>query len=81
MVGGCIKCFDFCLRVGERGGSTGSTQGRTSRRFPYGRGVPSSKPRASRNVVEAFRAWFGLFCLRGRSLWRGFLRGLSFLIV
>jgi hypothetical protein len=28
--------------------------------FPCGQGVPSSKPRASRNVVEAFRAWFWL---------------------
>jgi hypothetical protein len=34
VVGGCIKCFDFRPRVGERGGSIGSTQGRTSRRFP-----------------------------------------------
>jgi hypothetical protein len=55
VVGGCIKCSDFCLRVGECGGSTGSTQGRTSQRFLGGRGVSSSEPRASRNVVETSR--------------------------
>jgi hypothetical protein len=60
VVGGCIKCFDFCLRVGERGGSTSSTQGRVSRRFLGGRGVPSSESRASRNVVEAFHSSFWL---------------------
>jgi hypothetical protein len=52
VVGGCIKCSDFCLRVGECGGSTGSTQSRASRGFLGGRGVPSSEPRASRNVVK-----------------------------
>jgi hypothetical protein len=55
VVGGCIKCFDFCLRVGERGGSTISTQGRASQRFLGGRGVPSSESRTSRNMVEASR--------------------------
>jgi hypothetical protein len=55
-----LNALTFCLRVGELGGSTGSTQGRTSQRFRCGRGVPSNKPRASQNMVEAFRAWFWL---------------------
>jgi hypothetical protein len=60
VVGGCIKCFDFCLKVGECGGLTGSTQGRASQRFLGGRGVLSSESRASRNMVEAFRSLFWL---------------------
>jgi hypothetical protein len=60
VVGGCIKCSDFCLRVDECGGSTGSTQGRASRRSLGGRGVPSSEPRASQNMVETFRSSFWL---------------------
>jgi hypothetical protein len=79
VVSGCIKCSDFCLRVGECGGSAGSTQGRASRRFLGDRGIPSSEPRASRNVVEAFRLSFRL--VPSQSFWHGFLRGLFFLIV
>jgi hypothetical protein len=68
-----IKCSDFCLRVGEWGGSIGPTQGRANPRFPGGRGVPSSEPRASRNVVETFRSSF----LLALSLWAKLLAWFS----
>jgi hypothetical protein len=68
VVGGCIKCSDFCLRVGECGGSTGSTQGRASRRFLGDRGVPSSVSRASRNMVETSRRASLVRSERGRGV-------------
>jgi hypothetical protein len=60
-----------CKQVGEEG-STGSTQGRASRRFPWGRGVPLSGPHASQSAVEGAPSshvcGFGSSYLRGRSL-------------
>jgi hypothetical protein len=79
VVGGCIKCFDFCLRVGERGGSIGSTQGHASWRFFGGRGVSSSKPRASRNVVETFHSSFWLVPSLWAELLAWFSQGFVFL--
>jgi hypothetical protein len=73
VVGSRIKCSDFCLRVGEWGGSTGPTQGRASQKLLGGRGVPSSEPRASQNVVEAFRSSFRL----ALSLWAELLAWFS----
>jgi hypothetical protein len=73
VVGSHIKCFDFCLRVGEWSRSIGPTQGRANRRFLGGRGVPSSEPRASQNVVETFRSSFWL----ALSLWAELLAWFS----
>jgi hypothetical protein len=78
VVGGCIKCSDFCLRVGECGGSTGSTQGFASRRFLGGRGVLLSEPRVSRNVVEAFRSSFWLVPSRWAEFLVWFFSGVCF---
>jgi hypothetical protein len=81
VVGGCIKYFDFCLRVSERGGSTGSTQGRVSQRFLGGRGVPSSESRASWNVVDAFCSSFWLIPSLWAELLVWFFQGFFSLII
>jgi hypothetical protein len=56
VVGGCIKCLEFCLQVGgrERGVDRLDPRSYESEIF-RGRELQSSGPRASRNAVEAAR--------------------------
>jgi hypothetical protein len=81
VVGGCIKCFDFVLElVSEVGRPARPRVMRVG-----GFSVVEASRRASLVRVgtwsRCFIRRFGSFRLCGQSSWRGFFRGLFFLIV
>jgi hypothetical protein len=51
-----LNALTFVPELVNEVGSTGSTLGHASWRFFGGRGIPSSEPRMSRNMVKAFRS-------------------------